>query len=272
MASILLFGIPQGAHHYIKGVESAKFKPSFKNHLLFYCSYLILLFLTGGLWYFNPVAGIVLVLILSLVQYGRADMTHFLIPGMKPYSAYLGRGILVLGLILFSSPAASFAIISDAMRTSLSGLRHALPDSEWLLVLIAVIYIISLVPALYKRQIHSPLLLLFDSFLLIATIWSTGFLMGLALYIALWYSAGQIVETQKYFHSKGKPLSLGRFYLKAIPFTLVSLIGLAALTWFHQTYSIQNEFFSLLFILITVLIFPYGVILEKIDQPDGTPA
>lgn len=264
LISFIMVGIPLHAADRVWAGEILGLNQTFKGRLLFYGSHLLIIFSTGALWFFHPVSGMILFLALSVYQFGKADMNRFLKPeaGNRPVY-YTGRGLLVIGLILFSSPAASFAIAADAMQTSVAGLRNILPEAEWMLAIWVGFYIISLLPGLSGRQIHSPLLLVLDTILLIITIGATGTLLGFALYFACWYSAGRVSGMRPFSETRGRIPSVGGYLLKAVPFTFTTIFGLIALAWFHQAHNLQNEYFSLLLILVTVLIFPQQVILKK---------
>jgi len=69
-----------------------------------------------------------------------------------------------------------------------------------------------------------------------------------------------------FFESKGKSLSVGQFYIKALPFTLVSIFGLALLLGVNVTLNLENQFLSLMFILISVLTLPHMLIVERMYE------
>jgi hypothetical protein len=68
---------------------------------------------------------------------------------------------------------------------------------------------------------------------------------------------------REFFETRGKSLSVARFYKKALPFTLVSIAGLALLLFINVQINLENQFLSLMFILISVLTLPHMLIVEK---------
>lgn len=266
--SFLLIGIPQGAAGHIMAGEFDGLRKAIKDHLIFYASYLIIMLFVGALWFFYPVAGMILFLILTICYFGKTDMEGFIDKTTGKWFFYIARGLLVIGLIIFSNPATSFAIIGDAMRTGLGGIRELLPSPELIMAMIISIYTLIVTAGILTRRLHSPKPLLMDSILLIALLITTGLLSGLALYFALWFSMGHIHKLKMHFESKNQRFTVFTFYWKTVPFTLISIMGLVLLLWFNQTFGVQNEFFSLLFILISVLTLPNMVIAGKMYGSD----
>lgn len=154
------------------------------------------------------------------------------------------------------------------MRTGLGGIRELLPSPELIMAMIISIYTLIVTAGILTRRLHSPKPLLMDSILLIALLITTGLLSGLALYFALWFSMGHIHKLKMHFESKNQRFTVFTFYWKTVPFTLISIMGLVLLLWFNQTFGVQNEFFSLLFILISVLTLPNMVIAGKMYGSD----
>lgn len=105
--------------------------------------------------------------------------------------------------------------------------------------------------------------LIADSILLILVLLITGPLIGFALYFALWHSAGHIREMREFFKSRGKDLTIPDFYKKALPFTAVSIVGLGFLAGVNHAFGLDEQFLSLMFILISVLTLPHMFIVDK---------
>lgn len=261
--SFLMVGIPQGAATHILAGEFDGLRHTIKSHLLFYGSYLIIILFVGALWLFYPVAGIFLFLIITVCYFGQADMEGFIDKSAGKWLFYITRGLLVIGLITFSNPTTSFAITGDAMRTGLGGLRELLPTPEIMMAIMISIYTLIMTTGILTRRLHYPKPLLMDSVLLIALLITTDPMSGLSLYFVLWFSAGHIHKMRMYFESKNQRFTVFTFYRKTAPFMIISIMGLMLLLWFNQRFGIQNEFFSLLFILVSVLTLPNMVISGK---------
>jgi len=265
--SVLVIGIPHGAIDHIMAAELYDLNQTLKDHLLFYASYLLVMIVIGVLWIFLPEAGMALFLIISIYHFGQADMEEFLIRH-EPFNRlfYFARGFLIIGLIIFSDPLTTYPIMADAMRIDTIVFSGFMPAATFSLWFIISVYFIISTAAVLTNRIEDASTFIVDSLLLTFFLLVTGPLIGFAVYFALWHSAGHINEMREFFEGRGKSLSVGKFYKKATPFTIVSIIGLALLLYINVQLNLENQFLSLMFILISVLTLPHMLIVEKMYE------
>lgn len=265
--SVLVIGIPHGAIDHIMAAELYDLNQTLKDHLLFYASYLLVMIIIGALWIFLPEAGMALFLIISIYHFGQADMEEFLIRH-EPFNRlfYFARGFLIIGLIIFSDPLTTYPIMADAMRIDTIVFSGFMPSATFSLWFIISVYFIISTAAVLTNRIEDASTFIVDSLLLTFFLLVTGPLIGFAVYFALWHSAGHINEMREFFEDRGKSLSVGKFYKKATPFTIVSIIGLALLLYINVQLNLENQFLSLMFILISVLTLPHMLIVEKMYE------
>lgn len=265
--SVLIIGIPHGAIDHIMAAELYNLNQTLKDHLLFYASYLLVMILIGALWIFLPEIGMAFFLIISIYHFGQADMEDFL-TRREPMNRlfYIARGFLIIGLIVFSDPLTTYPIMADAMRMESITFSEFMPPAITSLWIIISIYFITAIAAIALNCIDGAVDFLVDSLLVTFFLLVTGPLIGFAIYFALWHSAGHINEMREFFEERGKSLSVGRFYKKATPFTIVSIVGLALLLLINVQLSLENQFLSLMFILISVLTLPHMLIVEKMYE------
>lgn len=264
VASVFVIGIPHGAIDHIMAAELYELNQTLKDHLLFYSSYLLVMVIVGALWILLPEAGMALFLVISIYHFGQADMEDFLTKkkaGNRIF--YVNRGFMIIGLIIFSDPVTTYPIIADAMQMETSFFSNLIPSAGLTLNIIVGSYIAVSIPGIVSGRIENPVAYVIDSLLLIMFLLITGPLIGFAIYFALWHSAGHINEMREFFERRGKSLSLVRFYKKATPFTFVSILGLALLLLVNLQLNLENQFLSLMFILISVLTLPHMLIVER---------
>lgn len=264
IASVFIIGIPHGAIDHIIAAELYELNQTLKGHLLFYSSYLLIMIVVGALWIFYPVAGMIFFLVISIYHFGQADMEDFLKPkefGNRIF--HINRGGMIIGLIVFSDPGTTYPIMADAMRISRDSFSTFMPDANTALLVVLSVYILVSLFAIGFRRITNLQSYLTDSAMLAACLILTGPLVGFAIYFAFWHSAGHINEMRQFFASKGKTLTVKKFYLKSLPFTVVSIAGLALLVFVNSQLNMENQFLSLMFILISVLTLPHMLIVEK---------
>lgn len=262
--SVLVIGIPHGAIDHIMAAELYSLNQTLKDHLLFYTSYLLVMIVIGALWIFLPEAGMILFLVISVYHFGQADMEDFL-SMRKAINRlfYLARGMLIIGLIIFSDPLTTYPIMADAMQMNTSILSEFMPPANTTLLIILLGYFFVSGLGILMGRIEHAAKFIIDSLLLTLFLWLTGPLIGFAVYFALWHSAGHINEMREFFENRNKSLSITQFYKKAMPFTIVSILGLLLLLIINVQINLENQFLSLMFILISVLTLPHMLIVEK---------
>lgn len=263
LISVFMIGIPHGAIDHIMAAEIFGLNRTLKDHLLFYSSYLFIMLLVATLWYYIPIAGMILFLVISIYHFGQADMEDFMIK--KPLNRIWqsARGIFIIGLIIFVEPSITYPIMSEAMQISEAAFTSQMPDATITCGLIVIGYFLISLIGYFQNRFKEIGSFAFDSTILAGILILTGPLIGFALYFALWHSAGHINEMREYFKSKGKSLTLSQFYMKAAPFTLVSLFGLAVLAGINRAFGLEEQFLSLMFILISVLTLPHMFIVDR---------
>ena len=263
LLSVFIIGIPHGAIDHMMATELYGLKNSFKDHLLFYTSYLFIMLIIAVLWIYAPVAGMILFLLISIYHFGQADMEDFLNSSAPNYLWYILRGVLIIGLIVFSDPSTTYPIISEAMRIDPIAFEEFMPDASLSVLILLTLYSAFILWGILQSHFQQNLRFVADSVLLTGLIIITGPLIGFAIYFALWHSIGHVNEMKEFFETKRKSLSFFEFYKKATPFTLVSLFGLLMLYGINQFLLLEGEFITLMFILISVLTLPHLFIADK---------
>lgn len=263
LISVFIIGIPHGAIDHIMAAELYGLNQTLKDHLLFYGSYLFIMLLVALLWYFFPAGGMILFLAISIYHFGQADMEDFMISKPLNWIWHLARGTLIIGLIIFSNPAVTYPIISEAVRIDPSQFYALMPDAATGIIFLITMYIAVISAGVIMKRIERAANLLIDSALITLLIMITGPLIGFAVYFALWHSAGHVNEMREYFSSRSKELTLAGFYLKSLPFTIVSVLGLAMLVGINSAFGLDEQFLTLMFILISVLTLPHMIIVHK---------
>ncbi|PWN07010.1 Brp/Blh family beta-carotene 15,15'-dioxygenase [Rhodohalobacter mucosus] len=263
LASVFLIGIPHGAIDHVMAAELYGLNQSWVEHLKFYASYLLIMLAVGLLWFLAPVAGMALFLVISIYHFGQADMEEFSAERSGRMAWYLARGCMIIGLIIFSDPAATYPIMAEAMSVDLEQFSALMPDPQLAVAGIIGAYLLIVAAGVFAGKFDNPLQLAGDSILLILVLMITGPLIGFALYFALWHSAGHINEMRDFFKSRGKNLTVPGFYKKALPFTAVSIAGLGFLAGINHAFGLDEQFLSLMFILISVLTLPHMVIVDR---------
>lgn len=261
--SVFLIGIPHGAIDHIISSKLFGTGESLSGHLLFYSSYLVIMLVLGLIWIFAPVIGMIIFLLISLYHFGQADMEEFLLSKKFAPFWYVFRGTMIILLIIFSDTSTTFPILTTAMNLDTDTFSSFLADPLWVVAAVLVTYFVGQLFLTFKGLIRSPLIFFAESGLLVLLLLITGPLIGFAVYFAVWHSAGHIHEMRSFLELKGERMTIGGFYKKAAPFTLISLFGLFLLVLLQNAFSVQEQFLTLMFILISVLTLPHMLIVDR---------
>lgn len=267
--SIVLVGIPHGALDHLIAANVFEQGNRLIDHLKFYGWYIVLMVFIAGLWFIYPEAGLLLFLIISVLHFGQADIEGFYhadhqheVSQLMMNSTAISRGIMIIGLILSAFPNQVLPILEAAVGTKswftnwLSESSHVL---KWGVILqYGVIALLFLKTSILSQ--NKKLFFIVDSILITILFLTVPPLASFAVYFALWHSIGHIGEITSYFKGIDQPLTLVVFYMKALPFSLVSFAGLGVLLFVTQSLSMENQIISLTFVLISVLTLPHMVV------------
>lgn len=138
-----------------------------------------------------------------------------------------------------------------------------MPGSLISIVVILLFYSLITLFSIYKKEIANVKIFILESAVLTLLFLISGPLIGFALYFAIWHSSGHIVELQKFFEVRNRNLSIIQFYKLAAPFTVVSIFGLIFLLYIQRIFQVEEQFLTLMFILISVLTLPHMLIVDR---------
>ncbi len=263
--SVFLIGIPHGAIDHVIAAEVYNVRQSVMRHILFYASYLLIMLVIGLLWIYLPAVGMIFFLGISIYHFGQADILSFTNKsGFVEHILYLSRGLLIIGLILFSFPQISLPIVAVAIQQpqdffeswySLGGDLALVSIAQHIIVLLLLARRTTFTVPFWR--------IIADTVIVASLLFFTHPLVGFAIYFALWHSVGHVREMLDFFAQKGKQVSLFDFYKLALPFTLISLLGLLMLYGLVSVWTDLEYMIPLLFILISVLTLPHMIVADR---------
>lgn len=263
LTSVFLIGIPHGAIDHIIASELFENKNNLRSHLIFYSSYLLIMAFLGAVWFISAPAGMIVFLLISIYHFGQADMEDFIQEGNSSIFWNILRGSFVIGLILFSDTSKTLPVIADATGISATYFQSILPQASVIITGLLSLYLIAFIISAYNKLIQSPTIFFADAILLTALFLISGPFIGFALYFAVWHSAGHVHEMMQFFKKREKSFGLQDFAYQSLPFTLISLLGLAGLYYVQELFGSGQQFITLMFILISVLTLPHMFVVNK---------
>jgi Brp/Blh family beta-carotene 15,15'-monooxygenase len=263
LASVFIVGIPHGAIDHIIASELFNNTRGVRGHLLFYSSYLFVMAILGLIWFLSPAAGMIIFLIISIYHFGQADMEDFISDEQPSYLWNVMRGAFIIGLILFSNTGKTFPVIADATGLPEAAFYNMFPQPTLIIIVLVCIYVAAFVYSVYQKKIQNPSIFFADAVLLTSLFLIAGPFIGFGVYFAVWHSTGHIHEMIHFFNNRNKSFGLTDFIFKSLPFTFISLLGLAGLYYIQTLIGSGQTFVTLMFILISVLTLPHMVVVNK---------
>ncbi len=264
--AIILTGIPHGSLDFYLAkenqiVNNRRFSPT-----KFYINYLLNKALFAILWYFFPYFSVLIFLLISAFHFGEIDFVN---KGKAQVAWYFSSGY-GLFIILY--------ILGSHLENSLQILSYIIPDfsisTESILLIksaikwMSIIFFTITVTLNISKKFLSPDSKLFiffinQTFCILLIINLLPFYLAFAFYFGIWHSLLSFEAILQSLNLESGSNGWNALILKAIPFSLVSLIGL--LTMIYIGYNGHNipQIVSLLFVGIAVLTLPHFQVFSK---------
>lgn len=263
---MLLIGIPHGAIDHIISSRLYSLDGDPKSQLKFYIPYLLLMFLMALVWLLSGMAGFILFVLITIYHFGQADLEHLDFPSGIRWVLTFSRGLMILSLIIFVNVSYTLPVIGEATGVTLQNVGWLYSNGYIFGILLGIQHPVFMLIATFRfreRQHTSWWYPFIDSLVILFLFAFNDPIIGFSVYFALWHSMGHFLEMKKYFNDIGESLSLWKFYRLALPFTLISMVGLAIIYLLNNAYGMEEQMVSLLFILISVLTLPHVLVVEK---------
>lgn len=254
--SILLFlvvmlsiGIPHGSVDHIIAFINPKAR-KFDSKLLFYIIYLSLIGINILLWIISPFVGLLVFLLISCYHFGETQVIGYNSTENKLLNFVIGANIL---LSLFLNNILELQEILDVIP-QFSNLDLSGFDSVFFLLISVVILMISIVNFDIKRKVplYAEITILYMIF------FHTDLLTSFALYFGFCHSLPMLMLEFKEF----KTDNFVKFYLKTLPFTIVSIIFGFLLYQFNNDLFTSDNLILFVFIVISSLTLPHVFIMK----------
>ena len=241
---ILLVGIPHG------GIDHLIHNPTITPRGLarFILRYLLLMLGYGLMWWFLPLAALIAFLGMSAYHFGQS---HFLEQGKlenKEGLLYFLKGAFFLFLILFGDWSMTQKILSSVISIDLS--------EEFRLGFLGFLLVSSLIAQGFSTQ---PFGLTdgLDYLILAPILYFSPLLIGFSVYFGFWHSLPSMLAEYAYLRNIpafNSPLKFGK---QLLPFSGISLVGIAAILVVGLEFLAPNQLYLLFFVLISLISLPH---------------
>ena len=254
--SILLFlvvmlsiGIPHGSVDHIIAFINPEAR-KFDSKLIFYVVYLSLIVFNILLWVISPFLGLLVFLIISCYHFGETQVIGYNSTDNKILNFVIGANIL---LSLFLNNIVELQEILYILP-QFASLDLSAFDSVFFLLISVAILMLSIVNFEIKRKVplYAEITILYMVF------FHTDLLTSFALYFGFCHSLPMLMLEFKEF----KTDSFMKFYLKTLPFTILSIIFGFLLYQFNNDLLTSDNLILFVFIIISSLTLPHVFIMK----------
>ena len=254
--SVLLFliimlsiGIPHGSVDHIIAFINPEAR-RFKSKFIFYIVYLSLIALNILIWILSPFLGLFIFLIISCYHFGETQVLGYNSTDNKLLNFVIGANILLsLFLNNIIELQGILYILPEFSNLDLSNFNSAF----FLLISVAIL-MLSIINFDIKRKVplYAEITILYMIF------YHTDLLTSFALYFGFCHSLPMLMLEYKEFKND----SFFKFYLKTLPFTILSLIFGFLLYQFNNDLLTSDNLILFVFIIISSLTLPHVFIMK----------
>ena len=252
---IFTFGMVHGSNDImIVHKLSNKTNSSFFKILL---TYLIVVTVAITIFYFIPVFALALFILFSAYHFGEQHWEEVLsnLSLVLQKIFFFGYGLLILYMIFSFNSEAVIEIIYEITALKLKKIFAPQVTLTLLLILLLITTY-----SVNKKQIpiKSVLKEVF-SLLVFAVIFnSSSLIWGFTIYFIFWHSIPSLLDQIKFIYGDLKKSSVLKYIKAALPYWLVSLVGIAVLFLIFKD---EKHFHSLFFAFIASVTFPHAIVM-----------
>jgi Brp/Blh family beta-carotene 15,15'-monooxygenase len=214
-------------------------------------------------WALAPGVALVLFLIMSVHHFGQSDLAALRLSPLLQVPLQWSRGLFLIGLPLAAHTSAASPVIAQLGGPKIDDWQWLSSHrAGWCVALIA--QHIFLLVALFRPIGWSRLRGLSIGVATLSVLFVVAEpLIGFAVYFGLWHSLQHIRALRELLGSTGAPMRAFEFARVAIPRTVISLGGLAALVAWALVTDRPDVVLPIAIVVLSVLTLPHMVIVER---------
>lgn len=218
------------------------------------------------IFYLVPVLALSLFVLFSAYHFGEQHWEETL----NEFNSYLKRifffcyGMLILFMIFNFNPDKVVEIIYEITSYSLLEIYSL----EVITTLVGILFLL-ISYGLYNNSIKLPSVLRELALLLILGIVfkASSLIWGFTIYFILWHSIPSLLDQITFIFGDLERKSIFKYAISALPYWLISLIGIAVLFLIFKN---EKHFYSLFFAFIAAVTFPHAIVMLKMFTKKST--
>ena len=227
---LITVGIPHGGiDHLIHNPEIDK-----RGLIRFISVYLALIFSYGLIWWVFPKLALVAFLMMSAYHFGQSHYLLKSIPKKLIFLTMFSKGCFFLFVILFGSWEMTQSIIS-----SIVDLDIYKTNQLTILLFLFLGYLATQVISEVKLTIEN----LLEYLILAPILYFSPLLISFIVYFGFWHALPSMAEEFRFLKSRPSFNSFKKFGIQLIPFSLLSLLGIAILMVLGLRYLEESQLF-----------------------------
>lgn len=241
---LFLVGIPHG------GIDHLIHNPNIeKNELYrFIINYIILILIYAIVWWLFPKIALLSFIVMSSYHFGQSHFIQRIIPKKFTSLSISLRGLFFLFVILLGSWESTKTILSPIVNLELdTGYR------------IGILFFLTLVSIGFQGGQGMKLTSedLFEYFILAPILYFSPLFISFIVYFGFWHALPSMLEEYRVLRTFPTYNSVKKFVVQLLPFSLISLFGIAFILFLALSYLDQNEVSMLFFALVSLISFPH---------------
>jgi len=255
-------GLMHGATDHILFINYQKLNQQTPIPREFFYVYLGILLAMGLVWFILPLGAVILFVLFSCYHFGQTQLQYLPISeakGQKKFLYALWGFIALLAIVLFNSKETT-----ELLKPFLAEeLLQPFFEFRWFIVGFgAVFFTIAILLVKAKRKWKFIAFELVELGVILLISYHSSLLLSFALFFGLWHSlrASQVQIDKLALKSK---FTTKDFIIKSLPFTLMSLFGIAILLLINTKLELDIHPFMIFLIAVSVLTMPHMFVYEK---------
>jgi Brp/Blh family beta-carotene 15,15'-monooxygenase len=267
VAVMVLIGIPHGATDQLIYDQLTKEKKKIRNTPVFLAGYLSVIALYALIWLLSAQLALFIFLIISAYHFGQSNMdhVHFNNTSLLRSLSYISSGVYVIFVPILLKYQEAVPILQNILgsaplsTTDISVVR-------WPVILGLVVLNIMLSSwFLFRQNIDYSAWKkdLLNIFVLFCVFYSMPMMLAFIIYFGIWHALSSTlmqIEKMRELHKKFNWLD---FYRKALPYTMLALIGIVAILLLSQQPDVVNAYAGLFFIILSTLTLPHMLLMDR---------
>jgi len=266
VALIALIGIPHGATDYVLFQYLFKQQEGAKSMGRFYGLYLGLMALYGLVWWLAPTIAFALFLTIAAYHFGQSNWYFLkLLPIHLRAVQYLLWGAFVIAAPVLWHFENAELIIEHILRYNVILTESTQLQVPFALLLVNVLLIIYYY---YNKMLSGQEMLrqLLNLSVLAVVFYTMPLLLGFAIYFALWHAVESGGHQIRFFRKREAPYNWKDFIQDALPYTLLSFLGIGVFLWLQNMALFSNMSWAYIFIFIAIVTLPHSILMHLLYQ------